>query len=161
MKKSLQEEVSEAEVQSTLFSMKRGKILGPDGFIVDFFIIFYDLVKNELLIIVRESKKLGKMLGSFNVMFLRLIPKKKDGISFWNYRPISCFIVVYKIVTKVIARILKSILSELIVEEKFSFLQNHQICDVVIVVREFFHSIKKSNENVAILKLELSKACDI
>jgi hypothetical protein len=60
---------------------------------------------------------------------LFLIPKKHNGKVFGDYRPISCYNVVYKLIIEVIARRLKPILSEIIGEEQFGFLQNrHSQC---------------------------------
>jgi hypothetical protein len=58
MNKALEEEVTEAEVLAALSSMQQGKIPGPDGFTLEFFQGFYDLVKEHLLMIVRESQSL-------------------------------------------------------------------------------------------------------
>jgi hypothetical protein len=51
-------------------------------------------------------------------------------------------------------------MSKFIGEEKFRFLHNRQIHDVVAVAQETFHSVKKKNIQVTLLKLDLSKAYD-
>jgi hypothetical protein len=104
MNQDLEEVVSEEEVQATLFSMQNGKSPGPDGFTVEFFKAFYDLIKENLLQIVRESQRNGKVLGSINSNLPLLIPKSQDGTSFEEFMPISCCNVTYKIISKVIAR---------------------------------------------------------
>jgi hypothetical protein len=80
--------VIEAEVQAALSSMKKGKSLGLGRFTVEFFLVFYDLMKADLLKVVRESQRSRKILGSLNSTFITLIPKKKDGLSFGDLRPI-------------------------------------------------------------------------
>ena len=36
--------------------------MGPNSFTIDFFVGLYDHIKEELLKVVRESKRMGKML---------------------------------------------------------------------------------------------------
>ena len=51
-------------------------------------------------------------------------------------------------------------LSRCISSEKFGFMENRQIHDVVGVAQEVFHCIKKCGKHVMVLKLELVKAYD-
>jgi hypothetical protein len=75
MNLSLEEEVTEPELREALFSMKNGKIPGPDDVTVEFFKDFYDLLKNDLLLVVKESQKEGRIHDPLNTTFLCLIPK--------------------------------------------------------------------------------------
>jgi hypothetical protein len=56
-------------------------------------------------------------MGLFNSMFITLIPKKQDKISFGDFCPIFLCNVIYKIVAKILARRLQQIFSEIISEE--------------------------------------------
>ena len=131
MNSSLKEEVSEEELEKIVYSLQKGKSPGPDGFTIEFFQGFFDLVKGDLLKVVQESQRAGKVLGALNSTFLALIPKKQNSSSFEDFRPISCCNVIYKIIANILARCLKPILSEFITEEQFGFLFNCQIHDVV------------------------------
>jgi len=104
--------------------MKNGKIPGPDGIIVELFKHFYDLSKEDLLMKIRESQRVGKIHGSLNSAFLCLIPQKKEVSSFGDFFPISCCNVIYNMITKIIERNLKLMLIGVIGEEQFVFLQN-------------------------------------
>jgi hypothetical protein len=102
----------------------------------------------------------GKMLGSFNSTFISLIPKKQDGVSFIEtstYFLLQCYL---QNSGKSNFKRLKPILSDIISEEQFGFLQHRQIHDAVAVAQEALHSVKKSNQQATILKLDLSKAYD-
>jgi hypothetical protein len=68
--------------------MKQGKSPVPDGLWVELFQWFYDLLKKHLLRVIEESQRSGKILESFNSMFSCLIPKKKDEVSFSDFKPI-------------------------------------------------------------------------
>jgi hypothetical protein len=63
MNRSLEEEVKETKLCAALSSMHNGKIPGPDGFTVEFFKSFYDLLKDDLLMMVRESQRVGRIHG--------------------------------------------------------------------------------------------------
>jgi hypothetical protein len=89
MNLSLEEEVSEPKLKETLFSMSNGKILGPYGVTVEFLKAFYDILKEDLLLMIRESQKEGRVHGPLNATFVCLIPKKQFPSSFKDYRSIT------------------------------------------------------------------------
>ena len=120
-----------------------------------------DLLKiNHLLQVVRESINFGKMLGDLNSTFIELIPKKLESTSFDEFRPISWYNVIYKLVVNIIVQRLKPILSFVISQEKFSFLQSQQIHDAVSLAQEACHSSKRLNLNTTIMKIVHSKSFD-
>jgi hypothetical protein len=86
MNRSMVEEVSEPKLHATLSSMQKGKRPRPDGLTVEFFLGFYDLLKEDLLKVVREFQRTRKVLGSFNSTFITLILKKQDGVTFGDYQ---------------------------------------------------------------------------
>ena len=63
-------------------------------------------------------------------------------------------------ITKIIADRLKPMLGKAISEEQFGFLQGRQIHDVVGLVQDSLHSVKKKRLCAFILKLDLEKAYD-
>jgi hypothetical protein len=119
--------------------MQCGKIPNPDGFMVEFFIGFYELLKKYYLLVVKESKKSGKVLGSFNSNLLCLIPRNKGGIYFSDFRPISYCNVIYNLIAKILSRNTKTHPRDLIDEENLSFLQNRKIHDVVLISQEVIY----------------------
>jgi hypothetical protein len=115
---------------------------------------------NELLEVVEESRRLGKVSGALNATFIALIPKSDKPDYFGGFRPIALCNLVYKIITKIIAARLKTSLSVGISKEQFGFLEGRQITDVIGVVHEALHSIKVKNIKALVLKLDLVKAYD-
>jgi hypothetical protein len=88
-----------------------------------------------------ESQKSHKIQDSFNSSFLILIPKKKEEFSFEDFRPISCYNLIYNLIAKNIASRLNPILSDIIYEEQYGFLYKRQICDAIAIAQEALHSI--------------------
>ena len=69
-------QISLEEVELALKYFKRDKCPGPDGWPVEFFLAFFDLLGNELLKVVESSRHNGRVLPSLNSTFIALIPKK-------------------------------------------------------------------------------------
>ena len=55
LNQQLMRDISLEELEGVVFNMKKGKVLGPDGFPIDFFQEFWDIIKLDLLAIVQES----------------------------------------------------------------------------------------------------------
>ena len=71
--------IEREKVEEVVMQMEKGKFLGPDGFMVDFFQQCWDLVKEEVWEIVEESHGIGRVLKSFNSTFLYPDPKRTRG----------------------------------------------------------------------------------
>ena len=90
-------------MEKIVYSIQKGKIPSLDGITIEFFQGFYDLVKGDVLKALQVSQRVRKVLGALNSNFLALIPKKQNPSSFEEFRPMSCYKLVYKIIEKVIA----------------------------------------------------------
>jgi len=53
------EEVTEDELKGALFSMQSGNSPGPNGFLTKIYKNFYELIKLDLLLMIRESQRSG------------------------------------------------------------------------------------------------------
>lgn len=135
------------EIEATLRHCAKEKILGPDGWTVEFFLGFWDLVGNEVLEMIEETHNPGIVSGVLNTNFIALIPNNSKPNTFDDFRPISLCNFVYKVITKNIAEIKKPFLARVISREQFYFLPNRQILDAVDIAQEVIHSVKKHNLN--------------
>lgn len=85
-------------------SFKKDISLDPNGWTMEFFLAFFDLIGDDLIKITMEIKVRGKITGHMNSTFLVLILKVDHPYSFGDFRPISLYNIVYKMVAKILAR---------------------------------------------------------
>jgi hypothetical protein len=109
------------EVLGALNSFNKDRSPGPDGWTVEFFLHFFDLVGTDLLDLVEDSRLRGRIIGALNSTFLTLIPKENNPSTFGDYRLIALCNLCYKLITKIIANRIKPILSRTLSGEQLGF----------------------------------------
>lgn len=141
-------------------SFKKDKCLGPDGWTIDIFIHFFDIMKKDMLGMVEETRMQGRIDPHISSTYIALIPKKIESSSFADYRPISLCNSIYKIISKLIAEGIRGNLSAHISKEQHGFLNGRNILDAVAITQEALQSMHTRNIEAAILKIDLKKAFD-
>ena len=63
------------EIENVLKLFKKEKILGPDGWTVDLFLYFLNIMGEYLLAMVEFSRTEGFVSGAVNSTFITLVPK--------------------------------------------------------------------------------------
>ena len=91
----------------------------------------------------------GSFPQSLNNTFITLIPKVKSPTLVSEFRHISLYNTLYKIVSKVVANKLKRILPNLILKSQSAFQSDKVISDNILVAFETLHHMKnhKSKKN--------------
>ena len=97
-KESFLKPISLAEVEVVLKGFKIDKILELDGWLVEFFLAFFDLVGEELRCAAEQARLDGKVTRAINSTFLTLNPNCDKPNSFSDFRPISLCNFVYKVI---------------------------------------------------------------
>lgn len=147
------------ELEEVVFHMEKGKALSPDGFPIEFFQEFWEIIKYDILDVVWESYQNKQMLKSMNSTFLALIPKEGAN-SLDQFRPIALCNVVYKIITKLIVERFKPLLSTLISKEQGGFVNGRHILDGVVIAMEAIQSMVAFKQKAMLSKLYMAKAYD-
>eukprot|EP00253_Pinus_taeda_P011273 PITA_11273 len=156
----LLKEVTMAELEATLKWFQKDKSPGPDGWTIEFYLAFVDLLGNDLLKIVEDSRRRGRISSAIKLTFIALIPKSNAPNTFDEFHPISLCNYLYKIIAKTIANRLKPILSHHISSEQFAFLHRKQIHEAIASAQELLHTLQVKKQKGMILKVDLSKAFD-
>lgn len=105
----------------------------------------------------------GRDLELVNVTNIVLIPKTSHPTKMTNFRPISLYNVLYKVIAKVVANRFQHVLDACIDSAQSAFVLGRLITDNVLVACEIMHTLK--NKRIGIkgqmaLKLEISKTYD-
>lgn len=148
------------ELEGTVKWFKKDKNPGSDGWLVEFYLAFLELLGQDLLAVIEESRLTGHIYPPINYTYLALIPKTDSPSSFNDFRPISLCNYLYKIISKIIANRITPILSNHISLEQFASLHHRHIQDAIDTAQEALHSIKHKNLKGLTLKIDLSKAFD-
>ncbi|XP_048593391.1 uncharacterized protein LOC125576910 [Brassica napus] len=155
--------VTEWEVKLALFAMHPEKAPRPDGMTALFYQKFWDIVKEDLTLMVNKFLFEGTVANGLNDTNICLIPKTTKPNEMTQFRPISLCNVSYKIISKVLCQRLKKVLPGLISETQSAFVAGRQISDNIMIAQEMFHALRTKpsgrNKRMAI-KTDISKAYD-
>lgn len=102
------------ELDFALKEMKNNTALGPDGFSVEFFKTFWNLIRDDIKEMLHNLHKGSLELWRLNYGVIILLPKVKPATNIKQFRPICLLNVIYKIITKVLTIRLKRVVDKLI-----------------------------------------------
>jgi len=88
---------SQEEVRPVIFQMEYNKTPGPDGFPSEFYQVFRDIIKDDLMALFMDFHHGSLPLNSLNFRTIILLPKKKNVKVIQQYRPICLLNVSSKI----------------------------------------------------------------
>ena len=71
-----------------VWDMESNKARGLDGFSINFYKACWNIIKTDLLRMVKYFQQKAKMGGSPNFTFLSLIPKEVNPTTFNRFKPI-------------------------------------------------------------------------
>lgn len=158
----LQRSCEDEEVTRDLKEMSPLKAPGPDGFQACFYQRTWEMTGPRIIELVKGIMASGQLPLGLAEVLLVLVPKTDVPSSLAQYRPISLYNVLYKIVTKLITNCLKDVWGDLIGAPQASFIQGRQDTDNILICQELIHSIQKKSggRGAMIIKLDLEKAYD-
>jgi hypothetical protein len=136
-------EFSEKEIREAVFQMKHNKAPGPDGFPVEFYQVFWSLIKDDLMAMFRDFHTGNLPLSCLNFGTITLLPKEKEVKKIQQYRPIYMLNVSFKIFTKVLANRLTSVACRVTKPSQLAFLPRRYILEGVVVLHETIHELKR------------------
>ena len=99
------------ECKESLDTFNAGKSPGEDGFTVEFYLTFFDLIGNDLVDSLNSAYQNGELSISQRRGVISLIPKEVSLLKLQKWRPITLLDVDYKIASKAIAKRIEPLLS--------------------------------------------------
>ena len=157
----LEQNITLIELQASLKDLKKGKTPGCDGLRVEFYIIFWENIKE----LVYESILFAMEVGHFSLEQRRgviiLIPKKDTNKHLLkNWRPITLLNVDYKILTKLLARRLSSYMSKLIYTDQTGYIKGRYIGTDIRTIEDVIDFTNATDSQGYLLAVDFHKAFD-
>ncbi|KAL2237180.1 UNVERIFIED_CONTAM: Retrovirus-related Pol polyprotein from type-2 retrotransposable element R2DM [Sesamum indicum] len=143
--------ITALKVKEAIFNINNNKAPGPDGYSSCFFKKAWNVV----------GVRSGRMLRQLNHTIIALVPKSEHSTSVADYRPISCYNVIYKAITKIISDRLAPVLEHLIDRCQATFVGGRNITDTIFLAQEMIrqYSRKRISPRYTI-NIDLHKAFD-
>ena len=161
MNEELSREFTPGEVAVALKQMAPLKAPGLDGLPPLFYHKYWYLIRDEVTKAILTCLNTGKILKAINHTYITLIPKVQNPEVVVDFRPISLYNIIYKIISKVLANHLKILLPKIVLESQSAFVLGKLITDNILVAFETLHHMqhqKTGRLGSMALKLDMSKA---
>jgi len=139
------QDITDAEIKSTLWELNPHKAPGPDGFNSGFFQKAWPVVGHEILSAVKNFFRSGQLLGKANATIVALVPKIPNPSKVGDFRPISCCNTVYKCIAKILARRIQNVLPNLIDPTQSGFVKGRRIAENIFLTQELMRGYHKSS----------------
>lgn len=151
---------TEKEIREAIFSMEHNKAPGPDGFPVEFYQHFWEVIKGDLINMFHDLHSGDLPLFSLNFGVISLLPKTREANKIQQYRPICLLNVSFKIFTKVATGRINLVADHLISPTQTTFMRGQNILEGVVVLHETIHELHRKNLSGVIFKIDFEKTYD-
>lgn len=159
-KTELEKNITIDEIQEALFQLPKGKAPGIDGIPTDFYVEYWDLLKNTLYKLFTNIFISGALTRTQKTGLVSLIPKKGDLSLIENWRPVSVLCADYKILAKLLANRIKPTLNNIINPNQTGGLAGRTITDNLQHIRNVLIKTSEDRQHGAIVGLDFQKAFD-
>ena len=160
-KQELQTPISQEELRTALWDMCPGKSLGPDGIVLEFYKVYWNMLGTEFTDMINVSIREGRLPHGVTHGMIVLLHKGGDRQALTNSRPITLLNLGYKIYAKALQLRLQTILMDVISLDQSTFLPLKFILDNLLITQETMAWAESSNQPLIFLKLDFSKAYDM
>ncbi|KAF5477346.1 hypothetical protein F2P56_003995, partial [Juglans regia] len=124
------------EIKKASWSISANSGLGLDGFSACFFMMAWDIVKENMLEMIEDFFAGHSLTTFFRATNLVLILKVDKPLGFGQFRLISLCSIVYKIMSKIMVFRLALILDKIISPEQASFIPGRSIFENISFAQE-------------------------
>ena len=151
---------TEKEIKEAVFQMEHNKSPGSDGFPAEFYQVFQEIIKADLISLFMEFHEERLPIYSLNFGVITLLPKIKEATKIQQYRPICLLNVSFKIFTKVATNRLMGVANKVVQPSQIAFMPGRNIMEGVVILHETIHELHTKKLNGVVLKIDFEKAYD-
>ena len=149
------------ECRRALMCLRCGKSPGEDGFFVEFYQFFFELLGQEFLDGINASYDDNDLSVSQRRGVITLIPKEDANLKdLSNWRPITLLNVDYKIACKAIATRIEKVLPLIINSNQTGFIKGRYIGENIRLINGILEQTKAQEIPGILLLLDFKKAFD-
>ena len=160
-KNTLEGELTIEECHQILKMLSNGKSPGEDGFTVEFYVQFFELLAPDMLAILNAAYLHREMSVSQRKGVITLIPKDDSNLlELSNWNPITLLNMDYKIASKAIASRIKNVLPALIHSGQSGFMKDRFIGQNIRLINDILEQTELQNVPGILLQLDFRKAFD-
>ena len=156
----LQKPFSVEEIKEAVFGSYAAGAPGPDGLSFLFYQKYWDLIKNDLMALVKDFEAGTLNVARLNYAIITLIPKEQDARDMRKFRPISLGNCSLKIISKAITNRIASVGSRIIASNQTAFIKGRFILESVVAAQELIHAAHSRGDSAMVLKMDYEKAYD-
>jgi exonuclease III len=154
----LEAQISMEEVREAIKKGKRRKAPGSDGIGHEFYTTNWDMIKEELVEIMRQMHNGGAITTQQKHGILVLIPKIKSPTRPENYRPLTLLNADIKILARIIAMRISKWLPEIIHRSQHCGIRGTSNLDAVAEIRDVVAYAEYTRTKMCILTLDFRAA---
>jgi hypothetical protein len=140
--------------------MELNKALGLDGFPVEYYKQFWEVIKNDHLKLFAQLWHGDLPLFKLNFGVITSLPKKEDAFQIQQYRPICLLNVSFNIFTKAGTNRIIGIAHKVIVAIQYSFMPGRHILKGVVFLHETNNELHRKKMDGVPFKIDFEKAYD-
>ena len=149
------------ECFNCLHSMLSNKTLRNDGITLEFYVAFFDLIKDLLMSSINYSWEVGELSTSQKQAVINLIEKKgKDKRYIQNWRSISLLNVDAKQISKVLAMRLKKVVDEVIRPDQTAYTPGRFIGESIRLISDILEYTEVKQMEGYMFAADIEKAFD-
>ena len=154
-------EITIEDLKGALLSMDNDKSPGNDGLNKEFYVFFWENIKNCIFESIQDAKQKGVLSSSQRQAIIKLI-EKKDRYKRYikNWRPISLLNIDTKMLSKVLASKVRKVLPSIIKCDQTAYVANRFIGESIRMTSDILELTKKLKIGGFILTMDIEKAFD-
>ena len=151
----------ESECFTALQTCKKNKSPGNDGISYEFYLTFWQVIKEPMLNSFNYAFEMKEMSFSQRQAIITLIDKKgKDRVYLKNWRPVSLLNNDYKIASKALAFRIKKVISELVHHDQSGFVEKRNMSFALRTILDIIDITETNQEHGLFILVDFEKAFD-